>query len=334
VIRWHASIGRRAANLAAPARSRPRPQFTGLLAYRRTDATGSAIWRTIPDGSGRPPLRLTTPPAGASDSSPALPQTPIAMAYTRTATGVGQIQITDPEGFGLTYDTTFPDGRLTDFPQGASDPAMSRDGVIAFTVGSGADCSIWLMGEFGDHQRTLTDHGGAPGCDDQPAWSPDGKRVAFRRTPAGSATSSLMVVAAGGGTPTALAAPAGFTAFAWAPGRKLAFVVPGALVAMNADGSGRKRLLRSSALTGRPAWSPLGDRIAVVVRQGDGSTDLAALPGAGGMAVAVTDTPGVSEDEPTWSFPPLSAGGGEPGPSVHVKSQSARPHGRRRKGKS
>jgi hypothetical protein len=103
---------------------------------------------------------------------------------------------------------------------------------------------------------------------------------------------------------------------------------------MNADGSGRRRLLRSSALTGRPAWSPLGDLIAVVVRQGDGSTDLAALPGAGGMAVAVTDTPGVSEDEPTWSFPPLSAGGGEPGPSVHVKSQSARPHGRRRKGKS
>jgi hypothetical protein len=343
-IRWNAVTGHLARNLAAPARRRLRTFFAGNVAYARTDPGGgpTAIFRTTADRSRRT-RQVTQPPAGAVDGAPALPDIPGFLAYRRTVNGVGQIHLADPIG-SFEFSTPFPGGRDTDFPQGADDPAVElRDWRIAFSVGRGADCAIWVMGQYGDDLRRLTDHGGGPGCDDAPTWSPDGKRLAFRRTATDAAgdprSIRVLVVRAAGGTPRPI--KFGDTipfSFSWAPGRKIAYVAAvdetniRYLAVVNPDGTGRRTLWRSPRLEGRPVWAQLRDRIAVVVRRADASTDIAAVPAAGGAPTDITKTPGISEDSPTWSFPlPPDVGGGEPGPSVHVKSQSTRPHGRRRK---
>jgi hypothetical protein len=341
-IRWSAAAGSGTGPLGAPARARPRPAEPGFIAYTRAVPGGaSPIW--LSDRGGRRRIQVTRPPPGAADGSPALPLQPFAMAYQRTVAGVSQIYIGDPLGDPtVQLNSLFPGGRDTGFSAGARDPALSgAANDVAFSVGSGADCSIWVMSLSGAGQRRLTDHGETPGCDHAPVWSPDGKSVAFARTstdPAGNPrTTAVLMVPVAGGTPRALGFLASATAFSWAPGKQIVFVSaatpsqPPSLRVVNPDGIGMRTLLSSAALTDRPVWAPGQDAIALVERRPDGSTDIYTVPAAGGRPVNITNTPGVSEGRPSWMYPFLGLGGGGPGPGVHVRSRSVRPHARRRR---
>ncbi|MDQ6805388.1 MAG: hypothetical protein M3065_10590 [Actinomycetota bacterium] len=336
-IRWSTVAGGSQRSRAFPALGRP--QQMGYIAYTVTPPTTgtSTIWlANKTDGSA---VQVTHPPPGASDTGPALslanPGGPALLTYERTVAGVSQIYVADPFDKPIvTIKTGFPGGGVTNFPGGAHEPAIAQvalgHGTIVFSVGSGADCSLWVSDESGKLRR-LTNHGGSPGCDSAPTWSPDDKSIAFHREltdAAGVPTGGTnMVVSAAGGTPRALAVPSSVTAFSWAPGRKLVFLSPGAtgtpcLQAVNPDGSGPQTILCDGGLTGRPAWAPNRDAIAVVERQADGSTDIATVSAAGGAPVALTNTPGVSEESPTWTGPPVfGAGAGQPGPGVHARPQ-------------
>src|SRR5919206_2205315 len=109
---------------------------------------------------------------------------------------------------------------LTRARSGAAAPAWSPDGrKIAFTIGARATSTpaddpgkIYVMKRNGTARRNLTRT--AVG-NSAPAWSPDGRRIAFARQ---SGTSSEIYV-------------------------------------MNADGSGQKKLTQSSAFNGAPDWS-------------------------------------------------------------------------------
>jgi TolB protein len=183
-----------------------------------------------------------------------------------------------------------PDGSVRLLARDAVHPAWSRNGArIAFE----RDGRIWTMDADGSHARPITAGcGGACAYDDLPAFSPDGRQIAFERVyrpirklgpyPIGdqfAAGAELDVVPASGGTPRVVkrwaydpqpwdGAPA------WSPdGRRI--VLPlvtqrpsskhssfgTALFVLSADGSGERRITPWVIGAGNPDWSRDGTRI-------------------------------------------------------------------------
>ena len=99
------------------------------------------------------------------------------------------------------------------------------------------------------------------GRDCLPAWSPDGKLIAFSSNRDGK---------------------------------------PGIFV-MNADGSGVKRLTSTTGVDDWPAWSPDGSMIAFQRSTApDGPADIWVMHADGSDPVNLTDSPSVSDWGPSW----------------------------------
>ena len=146
-----------------------------------------------------------------------------------------------------------------------------RDGLIAFGSQSSAQ-SLLTMSASGAGLEPLTTC--RQGVDEpcggtQPAWSPDGRRIAFVRG------SELWVMDADGTDARALEGVRG-TEPAWAPdGRRLVFTSDGyrgrfGLAIVKADGSSG-RTLTTLGRDSSPAWSPDGRRIAFTRFRDDGA---------------------------------------------------------------
>ncbi len=125
------------------------------------------------------------------------------------------------------------------------------------------------MNADGSGLRRLTR---GPAWDGGPAWSPDGRKIAFTRTiPPGEGSgpwqSDVYVINVDGSGERNLTGDGVSSGPVWSPdGQKIAFTSwrdgkPGIYV-MNADGSGRRRLMRNGG--GLPSWSPDGRKIAFV----------------------------------------------------------------------
>jgi TolB protein len=93
-------------------------------------------------------------------------------------------------------------------------------------AGSKDDSEIYVMNADGSGTRRLTHN---VGYDGEPAWSPDGREIAFQSK----------------------------RRFGSNAGK-------GEIYVMNADGSGKRNLTRNRAQDGSPSWSPDGRRIAFV----------------------------------------------------------------------
>ena len=112
------------------------------------------------------------------------------------------------------------------------------------------DSEIYVMNADGSGTRRLTHN---VGYDGEPAWSPDGRKIAFqshRRF--------------GGSKPE--------------------------IYVMNADGSGKRNLTRNPANDGSPSWSPDGRRIAFVSdRDGRPEAHVMNADGSGQRSLTVKD---------------------------------------------
>jgi TolB protein len=137
------------------------------------------------------------------------------------------------------------------------------------------DYSVYALDAGGERQTRLTDAAGDPSTPRglyfqvDPAWSPDGGRIAFASKRGGSF--DLFVMNADGtGSRRLTSTKEDDVHPSWSPdGERIAFErgVPGAIHVMSADGSGSKRVTSDTAAEAQPAWSPDGSWIAYVRRE-------------------------------------------------------------------
>jgi len=235
------------------------------------------------DGSGR--RNLTKSPAW--DAQPAISPDGRTLAFVRNRTALAVmasdgsrrrslIQLTkvnsptwSRDGARIAFDTCYRtcevgivrrDGSgLVSIPNGASprwDPTRNR---LAYATTS-ETTGIAVVNADGSGQRLVVR---ASDLDslflEQPVWSPQGSKLAFRGDPC----CPLYSVKVDSASPPRLLAPNGHDA-TWSPnGKRLALTGGHRLLFVRADGSGL-RPIRGTGGTHSPAWSPDGTRLAYI----------------------------------------------------------------------
>ncbi len=131
------------------------------------------------------------------------------------------------------------------------------NGLIAFSSKDGSitsgETDIYICNPDGTGQRDISFEEALD--DKEPAWSPDGARIAFTGSPMG-----IYVMNADGSNKIQLTNASIDQSTTWSPdGTRIAFghTAAGAVFIMNSDGTNQKKLVNG----GVPSWSPDGSRI-------------------------------------------------------------------------
>ena len=198
--------------------------------------------------------------------------------------------------------------QLTDQPGIEWFPSLSPDGKsVVYASKTSGNWDLYLQRVGGKNPRNLTVDSTAD--DTQPAFSPDGERLAFRSEREGG---GIFVMGATGESVKRL------TDFgyhpAWSPnGHEIALsthniVDPNDRTLERSDiwiinaTTGEKRQLTGETVgdAAQPQWSPTGERIAYWSRRKGGQRDIWTIPAAGGAPVAVTDD-AAFDWNPVWA---------------------------------
>jgi len=183
-------------------------------------------------------------------------------------------------------------------------PSLSPDGKSFVYAGyASGNWDIYLQRVGGKNPLNLTKDSAAD--DTQPAFSPDGDRIAFRSEREGG---GIFVMGATGES-VKLLTDFGYNP-AWSPDEKeiacadegiiepSSRVKPSRLWTVNV-GTGEKRLITNIDAV-QPNWSPHGYRIAYQGRRNDVQRDIWTIPAEGGDPVEVTNDPAMDWDA-VWS---------------------------------
>jgi dipeptidyl aminopeptidase/acylaminoacyl peptidase len=160
---------------------------------------------------------------------------------------------------------------------------------------------LYTVNPDGSGVTRLTVNGGAI----NPAWSPDGKQIAFENHSQGGATIELIDADGSHATPLVH----GFGPPAWSPdASKIAITSDrdgnDEIYEMNANGSGLMNLTQSGGLDYGPAWSPDGMKIAFGTLRSPPSFDaeIYVMNADGSAQTDVTNDPSSTDGAPpSWS---------------------------------
>jgi Tol biopolymer transport system component len=267
------------------------PGQNGVIAFTRTfSVADDEIFVMDADGQNQVPLTDNT----VNDEAPAFSPDGERIAFRRGGVG-GGIFVMDADGQNQVQLTSATD----------SEPVFSPDGRIAFTRDNGGDAEIFVMDASGQNQVNLTNNSGN---DFEPAFSPDGGRIAFTRYD-GITDSEIFAMDADGRNQVPLTDnTVSDTGPAFSPdGGRIAFShsdgTDSEIFAMDASGQNQVPLTANSLGDIDPAFSPDGGRIAF--DHFDGAADLIFVMDASGQNQVPLTANSVSDYYPDWQ--PLNA---------------------------
>jgi Tol biopolymer transport system component len=201
--------------------------------------------------------------------------------------------------------------QVTDLAGVERSPTLSPDGkTVVYAKSVDGDTDLYLQRIGSRNAVRLT--AGSPAADWQPAFSPDGERIAFRSERDGG---GVFLMTASGESVTRLT-DAGYSP-AWSPDGREIVVSPrvyglpndvaggGAGLTIVNIATGEKRQLPSTLFVLQPNWSPGGTRIACwTIKGGSGQRDITTFAADGSDAasggVPVTNDP-VLDWSPVWA---------------------------------
>lgn len=271
----------------------PSPSSTSSYNWTNDDVGDSCGFddpTDVVDHGGDPGLGAVagTPPVLVpEDGSPLLDAIPAAACSTITTDQLG---------------TARPQGGSCDV--GAIEAPFEGEIVYTRSPGPGLDANtdIWVMSADGTRQVQLTS---GTAADTQPAWSPDGNRIAFARSVGGCCSDLYVMDADGTNVTRVTTGPDPDNAPTWSPdGTQLAFhSLRGGnydVYKVNVNGTGETRLTTDAAFDWEPDWSPDGTKIAFASTRAGGADDIYTMSTTGTGVTRLTSHP-ATDTSPAWS---------------------------------
>jgi dipeptidyl aminopeptidase/acylaminoacyl peptidase len=187
----------------------------------------------------------------------------------------------------------------------ALSPAVSyASRQIAFAADFDRQDRIWVSSLDGSNLRRISssDSPSPTASHGQPAWSPDGQRIAYSSID--DSTTDIWVMQANGTYPVKLTNGGRNRKPAWSPdGRKIAFVSNRSgtndIWIMNADGSKQTKLVVSNDQENAPSFSPGSDQI--VYSKNDGDTTSLMIVNTTGTGLRTLTSGNFHDWEANWN---------------------------------